>query len=74
VAEFGYTLLSDEVSRPTRRRAVHWLLNTLRVVDNSRDRLGDLTAALTSRFIDCRIEPIGCMALFSAVVPGRPAT
>jgi hypothetical protein len=68
---FGYTLISDDVPRRARRRVVHWLLNTLRVVDNSRDRLSDLTAALTSRFIDCRIEPIGCMALFSAVVPER---
>jgi hypothetical protein len=32
--------------------------------------LGDLHRELSARFIDVRVEPIGCMALFSAVVPG----
>jgi len=68
---FGYTLVNDAVPLRTRRRAVHRLLNGLRVVDNINDRLGDLRRELAARFSDCRVEPIGCMALFSAVVPDR---
>lgn len=66
---FGYSLVSDDIPLRARRRVVHRLLNRLRVVDNSNDRLNDLHEELASRFIDCRVEPIGCMALFSAVVP-----
>ena len=66
---FGYSLVSDDVPLRLRSRAVHRLLNRLRVVDNASDRLGDLEHELCTRFINCRITPIGCMALFSAVVP-----
>ena len=66
---FGYSLVSDDVPRRARSRAVHRLLNWLRVVDNANDRLSDLKHELSTRFIDCRVRPIGCMALFSAVVP-----
>jgi hypothetical protein len=41
----------------------------LRVVDNANDRLSALKDELSTRFVDCRITSIGCMALFSAVVP-----
>jgi hypothetical protein len=68
---FSYSLVSDDVPLRTRSRVVHRLLNHLRVVDNSNDRLSDLRRELSTRFIDCRVEPIGCMALFSAVVPDR---
>ena len=68
---FGYTLVADGVSTYRRRRVVHDFLNRLRVIDNARDHVRDLSAALLSRFIDCRIELLGCMALFSAVVPER---
>jgi hypothetical protein len=66
---FGYSLVSDDVPRRARSRAVHRLLNWLRVVDNASDRLSDLKHELSTRFVDCRVRPIGCMALFSAVVP-----
>jgi Methyltransferase domain len=66
---FGYSLVSDDVPRRARSRAVHRLLNWLRVVDNANDRLSDLKHELSTRFVDCRVRPIGCMALFSAVVP-----
>jgi len=66
---FGYSLVSDDVPLRARSRVVHRLLNRLRVVDNSNDRLSDLRHELATRFIDCRVEPIGCMALFSAIVP-----
>lgn len=66
---FGYSLVNDYVPLHTRSRMVHRLLNRLRVVDNSNDHLSDLRRELSTRFIDCRVEPIGCMALFSAVVP-----
>jgi hypothetical protein len=66
---FGYSLVSDEVPLRVRSRMVHRLLNRLRVVDNSNDRLSDLRRELAARFTDCRVEAIGCMALFSAVVP-----
>lgn len=66
---FGYTLVSDDVPRSARRRCVHRLLNRLRVIDNAKDRLTDLEAVLSARFTECRITPIGCMALFSALVP-----
>jgi len=68
---FGYTLVSDDVPFHARSRVVHRLLNRLRVVDNANDRLRDLERELASRFIHCRVEPIGCMALFSAVIPTR---
>jgi hypothetical protein len=66
---FGYTLVSDGVRLRTRTRLVHELLNRVRVIDNASDRLADLEAALAARFADCRIDLVGCMALFSAVVP-----
>lgn len=66
---FGYSLVSDEVPRTAPRGLVHRLLNALRVIDNTRDRLSDLRDELTARFVDCRVTPIGCMALFSGVVP-----
>ena len=66
---FGYTLVTDDVPLRMRRRLAHLLLNRLRVVDNTRDFTADLRDELDSRFIDCHVEPIGCMALFSAIVP-----
>jgi hypothetical protein len=66
---FGYSLVSDEVSLRTRTRTVHRLLNCLRVVDNADDHLSALKHELATRFVSCRIRSIGCMALFSAVVP-----
>jgi hypothetical protein len=66
---FGYTLVSDDVPLRSRRRLAHRILNRLQVVDNTSDFAADLHDALSSRFIDCRVEPIGCMALFSAIVP-----
>jgi hypothetical protein len=63
---FGYTLVYDGVSLRARRRLVHGVLNRLRVVDNKNDRLCDLHRELSTRFTDCKVETIGCMALFSA--------
>jgi hypothetical protein len=71
---FGYSLVSDNISLLTRRRVVHRFLNRLRVIDNSNDLLSDLQRELAFRFIDCRVELVGCMALFSAVVPHRRST
>jgi hypothetical protein len=68
---FGYTLISDGVQRRVRTRFVHGLLNRARVIDNASDRLADLEAALSTRFVDCRVDLVGCMALFAAVVPAR---
>jgi len=64
---FGCTLVSDHIARRWRRRALHALLNQLRVIDNRRDFVADLRAALEARYIDCHIRVVGCMALFSAV-------
>lgn len=64
---FGCTLVSDQVALRWRRRAAHALLNSLRVIDNRRDYVADLRAALESRYVDCRIEITGCFALFSAI-------
>ncbi|MFC4311268.1 class I SAM-dependent methyltransferase [Steroidobacter flavus] len=66
---FGYTLVYDGVRQSASRRLVHPLLNRLRVIDNANDHLGDLRHALSTRYIDCNIQLVGCMALFSAVVP-----
>ena len=66
---FGYTLVSDGVCDRVRRRMLHAALNRARVVDNARDYAADLVIALSARFIDCRVDLVGCMALFSAVVP-----
>jgi hypothetical protein len=66
---FGYTLVHDGVLDRNRRRVVHPLLNRLRVIDNTNDRLCDLRRELRTRFMDSRVELVGCMALFSAVVP-----
>lgn len=65
---FGYTLVYDGVPDRARRVLVHPLLNGLRVIDNKNDRLSDLQRELQARFVDCRVELIGCMALFSATV------
>ncbi len=43
--------------------------NQLRVVNNTNDRLCDLHDALCARFTECRVEAVGCMALFSARYP-----
>lgn len=66
---FGYTLVYDGVRQRASRRLIHPLLNRLRVIDNANDHSTDLYAALSARFIDCNVELIGCMALFSAVMP-----
>jgi hypothetical protein len=66
---FGYTLVYDGVPERMRRALVHPLLNGLRVIDNRNDRLSDLRRELMTRFVDCKLELIGCMALFSATVP-----
>jgi hypothetical protein len=66
---FGYTLVYDGVALSASRRLVHPLLNRLRVIDNANDRLGDLYQALSARYIDCTVELVGCMALFSAIAP-----
>lgn len=66
---FGYTLVSDGVCDRMRRRMLHAVLNRARVVDNARDYAADLVIALSARFVDCRVDLVGCMALFSAVVP-----
>ena len=70
-AIFGYTLVYDGVPDRVRRFLVHPLLNGLRVIDNKNDHFGDLRRELNARFIDCKVELVGCMALFSAVVPPR---
>ncbi len=66
---FGYSLVSDHVHLRRSTRIVHGLLNRLRIIDNTSDHESDLRRELSNRFIDCRVESIGCMALFSAVVP-----
>ena len=66
---FGYTVVFDGVSLNTRRRLVHPLLNRLRVIDNTNDRLVDLRRELRARFIESKVELAGTMALFSALVP-----
>jgi len=66
---FGYTLVYDGVALHAHRRFVHRVLNQLRVVDNKNDRLSDLHHQLCARFTDCKVEAIGCMALFSARFP-----
>lgn len=71
---FGYTLVYDGVPLSASRRLIHPLLNCLRVIDNANDRLADLRDALTTRFIDCNVDLVGCMALFSAIVPNHPAS
>ena len=70
---FGYTLVHDGVPLSASRRLVHPFLNRLRVIDNTHDRLSDLRRELRARFIESRVELIGCMALFSAIVPGATA-
>jgi len=66
---FGCTLVSDRPDQrwKWRRRVAHALLNRLRVIDNRRDFVADLHAALTTRFDRTEIQLVGCMALFSAV-------
>lgn len=66
---FGYTLVSDGVCDRMRRRVLHAALNRARVVHNAGDYAADLVIALSARFVDCRVDLVGCMALFSAVVP-----
>jgi methyltransferase family protein len=68
---FGYTLVSDDVALRLRRRFVHGVLNRSRIIDNAGDRVAELRRTLALRFDDCRVDLIGCMALFSAVVPAR---
>jgi hypothetical protein len=69
---FGYTLVSDGVQRRVRTRVVHSILNRARVIDNASDRVDELEAALSARFVECDVNLVGCMALFRAVVPATP--
>jgi hypothetical protein len=71
---FGYTMVADGVRDRAHSRALHALLNRLRVIDNDRDRAADLADALEARFTDCRVSLAGSMALFSAVVPSNYPT
>lgn len=70
---FGYTLVRDGVCDRMPRRMLHAVLNRARVVDNACDYVTDLAMALSARFVNCRVELVGCMALFSAVVPASIA-
>lgn len=65
---FGYSLVCDGVERRMRSRLVHNVLNRMRIINNARDRAGDLRTELSRRFVNCSVEQVGCMALFSAVV------
>ncbi len=69
---FGYTLVRDGVHKTLRRRLVHRSLNGLRIIDNRDDCMVDLAAELSRRFTDCRLELVGCVAFFSAVVRSNP--
>lgn len=71
---FGYTLVSDSVSHRRRSRWMHRALNHLRVIDNTGDRLDDLRDELSRRFVACNVEPVGCLAFFSATFPRGLAT
>jgi hypothetical protein len=66
---FGYSLVRDEVDGRASRRITHEFLNRIRVIDNRNDWLKDLERQLSRRFINCHVKLVGCMALFSAVVP-----
>jgi hypothetical protein len=68
---FGYTMVADGVHERAPARALHRLLNRLRVIDNDADRVADLSAALETRFTDTEVSLAGSMALFSAVVPAN---
>lgn len=65
---FGYSLVANAARRRTRSDLVLRLLNRMKVVDNAGDRVDDLTRELASRFAACRVEQVGYMAFFSAVV------
>lgn len=67
---FGYTLVSDNVRERALPHAVHRLLNRLQIIANREDRRDDLYAELARRFDAPAVEQIGCLAFFSAVVPG----
>jgi hypothetical protein len=45
---------------------MHRALNRLRVIDNAGDRLDDLRDELSRRFVTSNVEPVGCLAFFSA--------
>lgn len=66
---FGYTLVSDHIRENWRRTLTHCCLRRLRVVNFANDRIDDLANILRAQFIDSKVEPVGCFAFFSAVVP-----
>jgi hypothetical protein len=58
---FGYTLVRDVVERRARSRLLHHVLNRMRIISNAGDRASDLRRELSSRFVSCNVEQVGCI-------------
>jgi hypothetical protein len=65
---FGYSLVADVARRRRRSDLALRVLNRMRIVDNAGDRACDLARELSSRFVECKVEQVGHMAFFSAVI------
>ena len=63
---FGSTLLAHGVRRGFAARRLMALYNQKRIFSNADDSLDDLQRVLDDRFIDVKVEVVGCAALFSA--------
>ena len=66
---FGYTLVNDCIPDRLSRRLAWRLLHELRVINCVNDSARSLISVLSCRFIDYRVELIGCFAFFEATAP-----
>lgn len=65
---FGATLLQGDAPRSRGAQKLMDVYNAKGVFSNSGDRLEDLGAALSARFAQVEVSPVGCGALFVARV------
>ena len=65
---FGYSLVTDPARHRRRGDVALNVLNRMRVVDNTSDHASDLARELSSRFAECRVEQVGYLAFFNAVM------
>ena len=68
---FGYTLVTDSTQRRLLSRIARYALNRFGIINNARDRAGDLSKELSRRFVACNVKQVGDMVFFSAIVPHR---
>lgn len=65
---FGSTILQGGVERSWLAQRLMTFYNNKGIFSNTKDSLDDLKSALTQRFVNVKVDVVGCVALFSGQV------